>query len=176
MKITAWKFGKDDLTVKYETADGAYTLKTMDEPARTLYSAAADVVDKAKSALGFDFDVSFSAISVNYGGKPSAAIVLDAKTSILKFAEVKCPKIDRRRHLDKDAETRTLSGMDANAIPLVYNRFVNLNLAIDVFLKEAEAFVLSRPKREPTLFDELDISEREGEDGEDMAALYRGRR
>ena len=79
----------------------------------------------------------------------------------MEFAEIKCPKIDRRQHLDQDAEIQTLPGMDANKTPLVYNRFVELNLAIDIFIKESEAFVLSRPKREPTLFDELDISERE---------------
>ena len=32
LKITAWKFGIDNLTVKYENADGSYTLKTEDEP------------------------------------------------------------------------------------------------------------------------------------------------
>jgi hypothetical protein len=165
MKITAWKFGKGNLTVKYETSDGAYTLKTEDEPKESLYKAAVEVANETKSALGFNFDVSFSAINISYGDNPNAAIVLNTGTSILEFADVKCPKIDRRQHLDQDAEMQTLPGMDANTIPLVYNNFVNLNLAIDIFLKEAEAFVLSRPKREPTLFDELDISERE--DGDD---------
>jgi hypothetical protein len=167
MKITAWKFGRGNLTVKYETSDGTYSLKTADEPKESLYTAAVEVANETKSALGFNFDVSFSAITISYGDNPNAAIVLNKGTPIMEFAEVKCPKIDRRRHLDRDAEIQTLPGMDANTIPFVYNNFVNLNLAIDVFLKEAEAFVLSRPKREPTLFDELDISEREDEDDEE---------
>jgi hypothetical protein len=161
MKITVWKFGKGNLTVKYETLDGSYTLKTGDDPKESLYKAAVEIANKTKSALGFNFDVSFSAITISYGDNPNAAIVLDTGTSILEFAEVKCPKIDRSRHLDQDAELQTLPGMEANKIPLVYNNFVELNLTIDVFLKEVEAFVLSKPKREPTLFDGLDISERE---------------
>jgi hypothetical protein len=95
-----------------------------------------------------------TAIAISYGDNPNAAIVLNTGTAIREFAEVKCPKIDRSRHLNPDAELQTLPGMDTNTIPFVYNHFVNLNLTIDVFLKEAEAFVLSRPKREPTLFDE----------------------
>jgi hypothetical protein len=167
MKITAWKFGKGNLTVKYETSDGAYTLKTEDEPKESLYKAAVEVANETKSVLGFNFDVSFSAINISYGDNPNAAIVLNTGTSILEFADIKCPKIDRRQHLDSDAETQTLPGMEANTIPFVYNNFVELNLAIDVFLKEAEAFVLSKPKREPTLFNELDISEREDKDDEE---------
>jgi hypothetical protein len=164
MKITAWKFGNNNLTVKYETSDGTYTLKTEDEPERSLYAAALEVANETKSALGFNFDVSFLSITINYGDNPNAAIVLNTGTSILEFAEVKCPKIDRSQCLDIDAETQTLPGMDANTIHLVYKNFVELNLTIDVFLKEAEAFVLSKPKREPTLFDELDVSEHEHED------------
>jgi hypothetical protein len=161
MKITAWKFGKDSITVKYETSDGAYTLKTEDNPSGSLYTAAAEIAYETKLALGFNFDVSFSAVAISYGDNPNAAIVLTTGTSILKFADVKCPKIDRGQHLDQDADMQPLPGMDVNTIPLVYNNFVNLNLAIDVFLKEAEAFVLSKPEREPTLFDEPDVSERE---------------
>jgi hypothetical protein len=164
MKITAWKFGKDSVTVKYETSDGAYALKTADEPKEALYKAAAEVAREARDALGLIFEASFSAIAVSYGDNPSAEIVLRAGTAIGESAEVKCPKIDRRRHIDLDAETRTLPGMDANEVPFVYNRFVELNLSIDVFLKEAEAFVLLIPSREPTLFDELDISERDEEE------------
>jgi hypothetical protein len=165
MKITAWKFGKNNLTVKYETPNGTYTLKTEDEPKGSLYAAALEIANETKSALGFNFDVSFLSITISYGDNLNAAIVLNTGTSILKFAEVKCPKIDRSKHLDIDMETQTLPGMDTNTIPLVYNKFVELNLTIDVFLKEAEAFVLSKPKREPTLFDELDVSERK--DGDD---------
>ena len=161
MKITAWKFGNDNVTVKYETQDGAYTLKTEDEPKESLYAAAVGVANETKSALGFNFDVSFSSITINNGDAPNARIVLDTRTSIMQFAEVKCPKIDRRQHLDQDAEMPILPGMDANTSPFVYKRFVELNLAIDIFLKESEAFVLSRPKRKPTLFDEPDSSERE---------------
>jgi hypothetical protein len=167
MKITARKFGKGNLTVKYETQDGAYTLKTEDEPKEALYRAAAEVATETKAALGFLFDVSFSAITISYGDNPNAAIVLNTGTSINEFADVKCPKINRRQHLGQDAEIPTLPGMDANKTPFIYNRFVELNLAIDIFLKESEAFVLSKPKREPTLFDELDISEREDEDNEE---------
>jgi hypothetical protein len=167
MKIAAWKFGKGNLTVKYETSDGLYALKTEDEPKESLYRAAAEIANETKSALGFNFGVSFSAIAISYGDNPNAAIVLDTGTSIMKFAEVKCPKIGRKQHLDQEAEMQTLPGMEANTIPLVYNNFVELNLAIDVFLKEAEAFILSRPKCEPTLFDDLDISEREDEDDEE---------
>jgi hypothetical protein len=167
MTITAWKFGRGNLTVKYETSDGAYTLKTADEPKATLYNAAVEVAKETQIALSFVFDVSFSAITISYGDNPNAAIVLNTGTSILEYAEVKCPKIDRSQHLDPDAEIQTLPGMDANTVPFVYNNFINLNLAIDVFLKEAEAFVLSKPKREPTLFDELDISERDGDGGEE---------
>jgi hypothetical protein len=150
MKITAWKFGKGNLTVKYETSGGTYTLKTEDDPEESLYKAAVEVANETKSALGFNFDVSFSAITISYGDNPNVAIVLNTGTSILEFADVKCPKIDRRQHLDQDAEMQTLPGMDANTIPLVYNNFVELNLAVDIFFKEAEAFVLSKPKREPT--------------------------
>jgi hypothetical protein len=159
MKITAWKFGKGNLTVKYETQDGAYTLKTEDEPKETLYNAAVAVAEETRAALGFIFEVSFSAITISYGDSPNAAIVLNTGTTIKEFAEVKCPKIDRRQHLDTNAEMQTLPGIDANKVPFVYNRFVELNLAVDVFLKEAEDFVLSKPKHEPTLFDELDITE-----------------
>jgi hypothetical protein len=52
---------------------------------------------------------------------------------------------------------QTLPGMEANKMPFVYNNFVELNLAIDIFLKEAEAFVLSAQKREPVLFDEPSV-------------------
>jgi hypothetical protein len=165
MKITAWKFGKNNLTVKYETLDGAYTLKIEDDPKESLYKAAVEVANETRSVLGFNFDVSFSAVTISYGDNQNAAIVLNTGTTIGEFAEVKCPKIDRHQHLDTDAEMQTLPGMDANTIPFVYNNFADLNLTIDTFLKEAEAFVLSMPKREPTLFDELDISEREDEDG-----------
>jgi hypothetical protein len=161
MKITAWKFGKGNLTVKYETSDGAYTLKTEDKLKESLFRAAAEVANETKSALGFNFDVSFSAITISYGDNPNAAIVLNTGTSIMEFADVKCPKINRKKHLDQDADIQTLPGMDTNTTPFVYNSFIELNLTIDVFLKEAEAFLLSRPKREPTLFDEPDISERE---------------
>jgi hypothetical protein len=167
MKITAWKFGNGNLTVKYETSDGAYTLKTEDDPKESLYKAAVEVANETKSALGFNFDVSFSAIAVNYGDNPNAAIVLNTGTAIMEFADIKCPKIDRSQHLDREAEIPALPGMNANTIPFIYNNFVELNLAIDVFLKEAEAFVLSRPKREPSLFDEPDFSEREDEGGEE---------
>jgi hypothetical protein len=161
MKIIAWKFGKSNLTVKYETKEGSYTLKTEDEPDDALYDAAVEVAKKTRSALGFIFEVSFSAITISYGDEPNAAIVLKTGTSIMDFAEVKCPKIDRRQHLDPDAEIQTLPGMDVNTIPFVYNNFVELNLTIDIFLKEIEAFVLSKPKREPDLFDELDATEHE---------------
>jgi hypothetical protein len=168
MKITAWKFGKGDFTVKYETSDGTYAIKTENEPEKRLYSAAAEVAAETKYALGFNFDGSFSAVSVSYGDNPNAVIVLDTGTAIGETAEVKCPKIDRRQHLDPDAEIQTLPGMDANTTPFVYNKFVELNLAIDVFLKEAEAFVLSKPRREPDLFDQPDISGREDdEDGKE---------
>ena len=165
MRITAWKFGKDNLTVKYEIKDGAYTLKTADEPVESLYRAAAEVAIETRAALRFLFDASFSAITISYGSdKPNAAIVLTMGTLIRESAEVKCPKIDRRQHLDTNAGMETLPGMDANTIPFVYNKFVELNLAIDVFLKEAEAFVLSRKQRQLALFDKLDISEHEGGD------------
>jgi hypothetical protein len=159
MKITAWKFGKSNLTVKYETPDGAYTLKTEGPPGDSLYDAATEIARETKLALGFAFDVSFLSVTIGYGDNPSATIVLKTKTSIIKFAEVKCPKIDRSLHLDPDAETQTLPGIDANTKPFVYTDFTELNLAIDVFLKEAEAFVLSRPKHEPALFDEEDDGE-----------------
>jgi hypothetical protein len=105
-----------------------------------------------------------SAVAISCGDNPNAAIVFGTGTSINEFAEVKCPKIDRSRRLDPFAEMQTLPGMDANA-PLVYNKFAKLNLAIDVFLKEAEAFVLSLSKRDPGLFDDPDISEIEKEAG-----------
>ena len=146
LKITAWKFGIDNLTVKCENADGSYTLKTEDEPQPSLYKAAADVVDETKAALGLNFGCSFSSVAISDGNEPSAAIVLSAETAIAAFAEVKCPKIDRAKS----------PGMDANKTPLVYVRFVDLNLALDAFLEEAKAFVLTKPKREPGLFDEED--------------------
>jgi hypothetical protein len=167
MKITAWKFGKDNLTVKYENSEGAYTLKTGEEPKESLYKAAVEVAEYTKAELGFNFDVSFSAINISYGKNPTAAIVLNTVTSTGEIVEVKCPKINRKQHFDETAKTQTLPGMDANTVCFVYNSFSELNLAIDVFLKEAEAFVLSKPKREPTLFDELDISESEDEDDEE---------
>ena len=156
LKITAWKFGIDNLTVKYENADGSYTLRTEDEPKSSLYKAAADVVDETKAALGLNFGCSLSSVAISDGNEPSAAIVLSAETAIAAFAEVRCPKIDRAKILDMDAETQTLPGMDANKATFAYVRFVDLNLALDAFLEEAKAFVLAKPKRKPSLFDEED--------------------
>ena len=114
------------------------------------------MVDETKAALGLNFGCSFSSVTISDGNEPSATIVLNAETAIAAFAEVKCPKIDRAKSLDMDADTQTLPGMDANRTPLVYVRFVDLNLALDAFLEEAKAFVLTKPKREPGLFDEED--------------------
>ena len=130
LKVTAWKFGIDNLTVKYENDDGSYTLKTTDEPQSSLYKAAADVVDETKAAFGLNFGCSFSSVTISDGNEPYATIVLNAETASAAFAEVKCPRIDRSQTLDMDAETLTLPGMDANKAQFVYVRFVDLNLAL----------------------------------------------
>jgi len=153
MNVIGFKFRTDCTTVKY-TDKNEYTIKTIMPPQGSLYDAAQIVAQETQQALGFNFDVSFVGVNISTGNEPSATIVLKTGTTLLGFAEIKCPKIDRSKRIDLNAEMQTLPGMEANTIPLVYQRFVELNLAIDVFLAEAKTFVLSEPKREPELFDE----------------------
>ena len=155
MRITAWKFGKEDsVTVKYENKNGSYTLTTSEEPHKSLYSAATDIAKEAKEVLGFNFAVSFSALTINSGEEPVATIILDMVTTLPQMAEIKCPKISRKKVLDISALDTSLPGIEANTIPERYSKHINLNLAIDVFLKAAEVFVKSIPKHERGLFDE----------------------
>jgi hypothetical protein len=155
MKIVGFKFGKDTVTVKYEEGGGTYTLVTGKEPRSELYGAAADIADETRDVMGFKFIVSFSALSIIAGEKESlAAIALEAGTALDETAEIKCPKIGRKKIIDLSAVgAPPLPGMDANTAVERYAKHENLNLAIDVFLKEAERFARDCGKGERGLFD-----------------------
>jgi hypothetical protein len=156
MNITAFKFGIEDVTVKYEDGCSAYTLKTEKDPESSLYSAASDIAEETRDVMGFQFPAAFSALTINSGEKVTATVTLDAATALREKAEVKCPKISRAKKLDPAALEPALPGIGANTIQFRYADHENLNLAIDVFLKEAEAFVkaVRKHEKEPSLFDE----------------------
>ena len=111
---------------------------------------------ETKSVMGFDFEVSLLSVELNTGDEPCATVTLSTGTALTGTAEVKCPKIGRKKKLDLEAEMKhpVLPGMDANTVPWVYTCFPELNEVLDVFLEEAAAFVAAMPRREPELFDE----------------------
>jgi hypothetical protein len=155
IKIIGWKFGVDNVTVKYERGGGMYTLKTLKEPRAELYKAAVDVANETCKVMGFEFNASFSALAVGNGEKGEAVtIILDAKTALGKAAELKCPQISRAKKIDVSAiGAPTLPGMDANTVVERYAKHENFNLTVDVFLKEAERFVRDCGQKERGLFD-----------------------
>jgi hypothetical protein len=157
MIISMFKFGKNDtVTVKYGDNNSEYALTTGDDPGSSLYQAATDVAEEAKDVMGFTFTVSFSGLAINFGKQTTATIILDAAAALDKTAEIKCPQISRKRVFCTEALDPVLPGLDANTVPVRYAEHIELNLAIDVFLKEAAAFVKNKNKRPPELFDNIE--------------------
>ncbi|MDR1220351.1 MAG: hypothetical protein LBK73_12190 [Treponema sp.] len=162
IKIIGWKFGGDNITVKYERGVGMYTLKTLKEPRSELYKAAVDVANETLEVMEFKFSASLSVLAVGRDEEGEAVtITLYAGTALGKTAELKCPQISRRKIIDFLAiGAPPLPGVDANTAIERYADHETFNLTIDIFLNEAERFVRDCGKKERGLFDEDDLEAR----------------